>query len=550
MYSNVTADGRYILTDMGIRDLQTGQVRKVFENVGNEEKGRPYVALISPDGKRIAFGWCRLDDKKAYCQLRLIGIDGKGERQLYPMKGWSTGGTLEVNSWSPDGNWIAALGQPESGADGAEILLISTNQAPTRTLPTRSKKYKDRFNFSPDGKWLAYDSASGMSLGKSGIYLLPVDGTAKEEMELVSDANIMGWTPDGSGVLFRRFRNGMNGLYLQPVQQEKATGEAQLLHTALAGDMPIGVTQQGTLLHGSLNLQSDTWITEIDTHTGKIGDPAFRTEVSRVGMTDGYSGGSAKFSPDGSRWMCAVPTNAILIRSMNAATERTITPQLLQMRRIEWSGDGRSIFITGDGNDGNRGLYRVDPESGATSFLAVRPGYTFVSSSDGKTIYFPNQKQKGISAINLEDGSQRLICAKEFTAAGELRLSRDGKRMAIRTGNYLGVVDLATNELKDIYNPELGRGAFWGVDWSSDDQRLVAIKLTWVSSIDWSSELWIFPAAGGEPIKQAMHGHFGGLSISPDGKYAAILHLEHRRQIWALEDFLPKVAATSSVKTK
>jgi hypothetical protein len=120
----------------------------------------------------------------------------------------------------------------------------------------------------------------------------------------------------------------------------------------------------------------------------------------------------------------------------------------------------------------------------------------------------------------------------------------DGSRKAVGGGKYLGVVDLATQELKDIYNAQ-SWGQFWSLDWSGDDRRLVTLKSR-ASFSKLNDEIWIFPSDGEEPVKQPLPGLFAGLSVSADGKYAGILHLEHHGQIWVLENFLPAPRRSSA----
>src|SRR4029079_4867949 len=94
--------------------------------------------------------------------------------------------------------------------------------------------------FSPDGKWVAY------SVGGDGLPTLlvrPVDGEVSREEVLQENGHMMGWTPDGSGVLFSRARGGSFDLYIQPVAAGKAIGAPNTVWTsANVGQRPVGVT--------------------------------------------------------------------------------------------------------------------------------------------------------------------------------------------------------------------------------------------------------------------------------------------------------------------
>ncbi len=545
LWGTVSADGRYLsfvdwsTGDLAIRDLQTGENRRLTDKGGYDKAlGEAEANTISPDGKRVAFGWDRWDPAKTEgsYELRVIGTDGKGEKVLHRTKGY-----LEPQGWSPDGKWIAVAVQAPLQKE-TEVMLISTEDGKAKVLPESRKQWKQRITFSPDGQWLAYSSETTQGSGKYILYTLRADGSGAAEAEAAVDARMVGWTPDGSGILFARQREGADSVYVLPVSQGKPTGEARLIRTApLPAGKSMGVTPRGTLIYGSQNVQMEAWVSEIDARTGRLGRRLLQFPAQRIGNLMFSSG--LKFSPDGKEFLCGVPHQGILIHSMATGAERTIMPQLAQMSRAEWSPDGGSLLILGVGNDGKEGQYRVDLRTGVATLLAASlPALSWwevVSLGDGKTFYYKN-KEGAIVAREVISGSERILIGQsEKAPRNEIRFSHDGKRLALRGSNYLGVFDLATGQLKDLYRGKgETAGAFSGSDWSADDRYLVTlVRLDFAGRA--RSEIRSFPVDGGEPARFATPVELRGLSLSPDGKHAGSVSYASHAQVWALENFLP-----------
>lgn len=71
-----------------------------------------------------------------------------------------------------------------------------------------------RMFFSPDGKVLAYDLSVGDSSQQRDVFILAVDGS-RETPAVVHPATdiVVGWSPDGSRLLFSSDRTGVIGLW-------------------------------------------------------------------------------------------------------------------------------------------------------------------------------------------------------------------------------------------------------------------------------------------------------------------------------------------------
>src|SRR2546423_2137536 len=76
-------------------------------------------------------------------------------------------------------------------------------------------------HFSPDGKWIAF---SGQYEGGTDVYVMPTDGGAPKRLTYDTGsrgAEVQGWSPDGSAILFRSRRwspvGGVRHLFLVPI---------------------------------------------------------------------------------------------------------------------------------------------------------------------------------------------------------------------------------------------------------------------------------------------------------------------------------------------
>ena len=531
--------------DLAIRDLRTGESKRVT-NYGGHKKAEGEVegTSISPDGKRIVFGWGGWDKaSKAegiYLQLRVINADGSGERLLrkIPGKGWA-----ESYGWSPDGKLVGVCLSGEANGD-AQIALLSPDSGALRVIPTDSKFWKSYISFSPDGKWLAYEERL-VERGRSrNIFVVAADGTSPAPAKLVDNANLMGWSPSGDAIIFRKEDVAGDHLYTLPVVKGEARAEAAILHTPSIGNaQSLGLTATGDLFYGVQIQRLDAWITRLDTVAGLAPDPLAKFAVAGIEFAN--NAGYLRFSADGKQLAAAVSVNSIKIRNMADAAERVLTLQVKELRRFEWMPDGASFVASAVGLDGKIGLYRVGASNGEVAFVCLDTGMSFALSADGKSAF--RFASRALSVIDLATGNERVLLSRDFSEQGtpNIRPSRDGKSLMLTTMGYIGIYDIASNELREIYkrSGEIGEAVWVAVrvavrvaDWSADGRQIVAL----VHGINnGPNELRFYPVSGGAPRVHTIPEKFRNLSISPDGIHAAIVKSDDYMQVWALENFLP-----------
>ncbi len=127
---NVSRDGRHLFFgdpvtgDLAVRDLVTGKNRRLTKNQAAGQSSSN--AVISPDGKRVAYGW---HVGPGSMDLRLIGFDGSQPRVLYRHEEVFD---IEPVGWSPDGKQI--LAQFKRKDRTRQIVWVSVADGSVRVL--------------------------------------------------------------------------------------------------------------------------------------------------------------------------------------------------------------------------------------------------------------------------------------------------------------------------------------------------------------------------------------------------------------------------------
>jgi len=122
----------------GLWKLENGSAREIWKG---SDGGVMAAPAISPDGTKICFAYRKQDREGLY----VMNADGTNVRVLvdsFPVRG--------IASWSPDGKWIAAAGNP---GDGTSIFKVPVDGGPPIRL-LNSLSYHPVW--SPDSKRIIY----------------------------------------------------------------------------------------------------------------------------------------------------------------------------------------------------------------------------------------------------------------------------------------------------------------------------------------------------------------------------------------------------------
>ena len=542
--AGISPDGRYVAfspsdsRDLWLRDLQSGEQRQITREASWVEfTFAAGSAAISPDGKRIAYGWWI----RSYGDLRLSALDGSSMRVLH---GGQDGRSMNPRAWMPDGRRLLAVSYDRKD-QAYRRHIISLPDGAIRDIGQPEPGNVNWGYPSPDGRHIAY--------GLKGDILVYDTATEQDSVLVQNPAAdaVTGWTPDGSGFLFVSNRAETRDLYLLGIENGRPRGEPQLLRRDLGANLHL--TRDGRLFRIENTGTTDSFTVPVDEQSGKLTGTPSLVDPSYPGA------GWPTWSPDGkllyysmSKGPSGDRFQVLVIRSEATGERREITPKprLNQWYRPILSPDGRRFAITGTGPNMNFGLFAIDSESGDVSQLAkipvenepVDPSQNW--SPDGKAIFY--------KVRSLEESEEFIVRRKDLATGEEkdvyrgvhtrdMKLSPDGTRFVYfrndrPTQSYvLGILDIQSGKELELWRVPEADGGISAPTWAPDGKHVLVGR-----DLKQGAELWRFPAAGGPGEKL----HFSpestwGFVMHPSGKRVAFTQSRRNYELWVLENFLP-----------
>lgn len=550
---DVSPSGRYLTFvdyatgDLAIHELATSTDRRLTHTGGWNERSKEGVVedglVFSPDSSKIAYAW----GTKEGVDLRIVGLE---EPEPLVLCRSNSDKTTWPIAWSPDGKEILA-----TSLDGGLYGLVSVSDGSSRILKSLKDTAIQRACFSPDGRYFVYDSPHEKDSPGCDIFLFTLDGEAHSRLvEHPADDLVLGWTPDGSGILFASNRQGAYDAWLIQVADGKPQGEPRLVKPDLGQIIPLRFTEDGSYYYCVALARSDVFVATLELETGKVVDPPKKVSLQREG-----SSGSPEWSADG-RYLAYVsqrfgPTTRdfvkIVIQDMKTGEYRELTTSLRNIRPkgIRWSPDGRSFIMEGwKGAGSGGGIYRIDVQTGEESLVKQVAGFP-EWTPDGKGIVFLLGER--ILLRELETGKeQELLVGTKEDILMRFALSPDGRQLAWTAEEedtksvVLKVVAIdgeTPRELARVQPPDyISR-----LEWVPDGSRILFEKLRDKTA------LWQVPAWGGVPRETGLAAP-GGTGehlfprMHPDGRRIAFTSASGApfvQGVWVMENFLPKVKA-------
>ncbi len=369
--------------------------------------------------------------------------------------------------------------------------------------------------FSPDGEWIAF---TGQYDGDEQVYVVPAGGGVPRQLTYYPalgplpprwgyDNQVYGWTPDGSAVLFRSFRDGWN------------LGDTQLFTISLGGGLPEALPMP-------------------------------------------ESGGGA-FSPDGKKVVYSPVTRdfrhwkryqggwAQDLHIFDLATHdsRNITGDPRTDRDPMWIGD--VIYFVSD-RDGKLNLYAYDTVSQATEQLTHERLWD---------VRWPSSDETGRIVFELHGGLRIFDVASREVREVRVRVPSDG--LASRPAHtpvagLIGGFGLAPEGKRavfaargDIFSVPIEHGPTRNLTRSSgahDREPAWSPDGRWIAFASDSSgedEIWMIAQDGrGQPeqltgTEEASSGLHDDLAWSPDSRYLAYRNQQNRLFVLDASSRLP-----------
>jgi Tol biopolymer transport system component len=575
----VSPNGRFLsfvdwqTGDLAIRELDTGKNRRLTQE--GSWTPSPEFALFSkwsPDSRQLVYQWFNKDQT---FELRVVDVEQPKPRVLFRSQDKMS--YVQAFDWSPDGKQILAIFLKASSEGPAfredatfQLGFISAEDGGVRYLKKFDvgvNRIPYSFTFSPDGKWIAYDSQQKDDPFNRDIYLLSADGS--REVLLVDHPAldyVLGWTPDGKGLLFGSERMGSRGAWFVPVFDGRPQGSPQLIKPDVGPIEAMGYTKQGAFFYGLSQDIFDVYTVGLDPTTAKILDP-----IKKVALH--YEGHNAypAYSPDGMSlaYMSSRKTlgnlgsrshEVLCLLALKTGEIRELRVDLAMFGYPRWSPEGRYISLEGRGKDGRPSIFRFDTQTGEAIPLVQFDGgpnlFSHRWSRDGKSVFYAGGGRTGepsyVYVHDIETGQDRKLVGSPSDAK-DIDISPDGKWLALINRDQkrtIKIMPASGGDPREIYSFEHAGNPVITPAWSADGSYILFSKKRPDPDQMW--DLYRISAEGGEAQKIDLSmNEFRHLSVHPDGRHIAFSsegYGPRYAEVWVMENFLP--GESGSIKRK
>ena len=426
-----------------------------------------------------------------------------------------------------------------------------------------------RFVEGLSGRYIAADLA-GPDVTRD-LYVLDANAADfRPVLEGQANDRLMGWLPDGSGLVFLSDRGATSGIWLLPLGADLAPGELRLLKADVWGAVPIGMSRDAAF-YGVTVGYPQVYTGAIDVENGGYLEPA--GPVQAVSEPMSYRG---EFSPDGRYVAYGVWQSGgvdIVVRAVGGDDVREFRSDRAQ-NVIGWTPDSRGVLLFAEsGDESEAWVERLDLATGEFEALnrhegANRPYREVQIARDGRSMFqiepiddvsgwegnpWEDAPRAGLFELGITDDSRRLIAPVRFP--GRPSLSPDGRTLAVlevdrdglRTGS-LYTVPVAGGEPTTVLEFEgdltmMGQGIGWrsGAQWTADGRYLLFQHEGFLKKV---------PASGG-PVEELVqlpttrNGAPGrGLRLHPDGSRFVVDAGDGKGEIWIVKN-LPGTRASA-----
>jgi Tol biopolymer transport system component len=559
-------DGRYLTQgwykwDLGIIDLVTKE-RRVYgmkDEDLSKDPGWSYRAFYSPTGDEIAVAWrewrSEEDAGPAGMSVRLVPAAGGEPRILLPAGSVTW---LDLRGWFPDGDHLLVETWGPGGYDEYCFCRLRVSDGVLEPIGdlARNDVGAPLYGFSPDGRHLAFERG-----GTGDLYVLDVN-TAEVRPVLEGQANdrLMGWLPDGSGLVFLSDRGATSGIWLLPLGADLAPGEPRLLKADVWGAVPLGMSRDAAF-YGVTVGHPQVYTGAIDVENGGYLEPPGPVQPASEPRS-----GRGEFSPDGRYVAYGVVRGddgfAIVVRAVGGDDVREFPTRLLK-NPIGWTPDSRGVLLYA-GGESEAWVERLDLATGEFEELnrhegANRPYPQVQVAWDGRSMFLieplegPDAWQDtpdgtvelGLFELGIEDDSRRLIAPSRFN--GNPRLSPDGTMLAVLEVDRVGLqegrlytIPVAGGEATTVLEFEgdltvMGQSLGWrsGAQWTADGQYLLFHHEGFLKKV---------PAQGGpvETVVGMPAGEHGSpasrFRLHPDGSRFLVDAGSEKGEVWMVKN--------------
>ncbi len=191
----ISPDGRFVAFSAsdasGNRDIWAQDILRGTKTRLTSDPLPDTDPIWSPDGKQVVFARSRGGEWDLYVKP----ADGSRDEQVL----LGVAGGKYPSSWSKDGKFIAYefFGVPGMVGEDIWVLPLGGTQQPFPFIHSQFEKLQPRF--SPDGRWIAYQSDE---TGRDEIYVAPFPGPGGRRQLSLSGGTRPRWRGDGRELFF------------------------------------------------------------------------------------------------------------------------------------------------------------------------------------------------------------------------------------------------------------------------------------------------------------------------------------------------------------
>jgi Tol biopolymer transport system component len=533
----VSPNGKYVADidgntgDLWISELSTGNQRRLTDE-GKDYSQYGFGPRWSPDSARLAFTWL---NAKNVAELREVALDGSRPRVLGGDGKW---GWVQPRDWSPDGRQILITAYVYKQRT-LDLSLASVADGSVRSLKTF-----------PDGQAVACSRPSRKGARERDVFLLSVDGGHESPLiEHPADDELLGWLPDGRGILFASDRSGTVDIWTVPVDKGQVRGAPTLVKRGVGPITPLGLTRGGAFYYRTPGSFMDVYTAGLDSKTGKVVGSPKKEPLPFEGhnmMPD--------WSPDGNRlaYVSRRPGEKLWILCVYSADTGKVREYRLDKTYAypRWGPDGRDLYVQATVADG-QGIHRMDVERGEVTPVLPAAGEDYLhdlrTSPDRKWIVY-GRDTKTICQILRRDaatGQEKELDRTPFDN-GTLAFSADGRHLALllRTDEntrVIKVMEFPDGTPREILRfKQTGR---WIIDlaWSPDGRFIYYSDNPTDKTGEWRLRRVLAEGGDAQDVGLVMR-YYRQVSVHPDGSritFSSSPSNPEPSQVWVMENFLP-----------
>lgn len=408
-----------------------------------------------------------------------------------------------------------------AGAAGVVAIVRYLRPSPATTPVSRSLTrlssgagLQSGPSWSPDGRFIAYDSDRG---GTFGIWVQPVGGGDPVQVTHSSAHDWQpDWSPDGNSMVFRSEREG-GGLYVVPPfggRERKIASFGYRPRWSPDGSKILCLSPGDNFfeyprvfivdLDGSPPVEISTSVTGNE-REARLGLVAWHPDGKRISFV----------SHDGGFWTVPVANGKPVRSEVFANVAKQIKDGALDLLNFCWAPSGAAIYFEGN-SKGLLNLWKVTVDPKTLAWIAgperlttgLGPDTEIALSRDGKRLAFATVSQSTrIWALPFDALAGRVTGVGQPITAPDLDawfpdLSPDGKRLVFTAnrhgmdGQELWLQSLKDNSSKLLADDEYTR---FVPRWSPDGKYVAYSRFTTKAQGDERPyRIFLMPADGGE----------------------------------------------------